>query len=717
MLCDGYFKDDDVILAWHAADRTAATYGYTKAVVSVKFRFRGLPAHASASPHEGRSALDAVELMSNGVNYMREHIKEDARIHYVITSGGDQPNVVPAETEVWYYIRANKHTDVEEYFEWVKDIAQGAATMTRTTLEAVQVDSDVHEVLPNRTLSEVIHENLELVGAPRFTPDEIAFARQTQQPLGRPFEKALSDTIEPLPDEPFQGAASTDVGDISWFVPVGQLGAASHTYGAPGHSWQVACLHRDEYWREGHDGGGKGSGWLGDRPVYDPGATRSRTCRLPEDTRTTHIRDAYSRGPSGTTDYSLTMPLEPGTTLGPYSVTAKIGEGGMGVGYQAQDPRLKRQVAIKLLPPDLTRDETAKQRFQQEAKAASHHRYRLGCEAVSHRFFRVVVLALLIRGLAAPAAVLAQAERQLPPLGNASVAVMPFSNITGDPNDAWIGAGIAETLMADLQRAHGFTVIDPEFVTGAMHAMGLTARTSNGEAALLAVARRVGAQRMITGGYQRLGDQIRITGRLVEVQTGVVARAAKVDGALGELFGLQDQIVAELVNGTSAKADLTSEPAPVSPPAVSTVAEPEPLPFEPVDSPSTGEAGGVATLSAMNAGGAALIAMIDGPPPPMAPEVMNRDGAGRATIRAIKLTEGIRLDGRLDEEIYHTVPPVTDFIQQIPIEGAPATEKTDASIMFDQRSAGLCLCEPLAARPHSPAPGSRQNQTEALAGC
>ena len=358
----------------------------------------------------------------------------------------------------------------------------------------------------------------------------------------------------------------------------------------------------------------------------------------------------------------------------------------MGVVYQAQDPRLKRQVAIKLLPPDLTRDETAKQRFQQEAKAASHHRYRLGCEAVSHRFFRVVVLALLIRGLAAPAAVLAQAERQLPPLGNASVAVMPFSNITGDPNDAWIGAGIAETLMADLQRAHGFTVIDPEFVTGAMHAMGLTARTSDGEAALLAVARRVGAQRMITGGYQRLGDQIRITGRLVEVQTGVVARAAKVDGALGELFGLQDQIVAELVNGTSAKADLTPEPAPVSPPAVSTVAEPEPLPFEPVDSPSTGEAGGVATLSAMNAGGAALIAMIDGPPPPMAPEVMNRDGAGRATIRAIKLTEGIRLDGRLDEEVYHTVPPVTDFIQQIPIEGAPATEKTDAWIMFDERN-------------------------------
>ena len=177
----------------------------------------------------------------------------------------------------------------------------------------------------------------------------------------------------------------------------------------------------------------------------------------------------------------------------------------MGVVYRAHDPRLDRQVAIKLLPPDLTRDETAKQRFLQEAKAASHHRYRRAREVVAHRFFRGVVLALLIRSLAAPAVVLAHAERQLPPSGNASVAVMPFSNVTGGPNDAWIGSGIASTLMADLQRADGFTAIDLEFVTGAMHVMGLTARTSNGDAALLAVARRVGAQWMIAGGYQRLG--------------------------------------------------------------------------------------------------------------------------------------------------------------------------------------------------------------------
>lgn len=242
MLREGLFKDCDVILSWHAGDRTAASYSYTKANVSVKFRFSGLPAHASTSPHEGRSALDAVELMNNGVNYMREHVREDARIHYVITNGGGQPNVVPPEAEVWYYIRANKHTDVEKTFEWITDIARGAAQMTRTTLSSVHVDADMHEVLPNRVLSEIIVKNLQFVGPPKFTDEEKAFAMKTQEPLGRKFDKALSEDVERLPERPFQGLASTDVGDISWFVPVGQLTAATHTFGAPGHSWQiVAC--------------------------------------------------------------------------------------------------------------------------------------------------------------------------------------------------------------------------------------------------------------------------------------------------------------------------------------------------------------------------------------------------------------------------------------------------------------------------------------------
>lgn len=242
MLREGLFKTDDAILSWHTGDRTAAAYGYSKAMVSVKFRFSGLPAHASVSPHAGRSALDAVELMSAGVNYMREHIEEDARIHYVITNGGGQPNVVPPEAEVWYYIRANKHQDVERYFKWVEAIARGAALMSRTELAAVQIDADAHEKLPNRTLSEVIHQNLEQIGAPQFSAQEKDFARQTQASLERKLDKALSETVEPLLEEPGQGLGSTDLGDISWFVPVGNLRVASYTYGAPGHSWQiVAC--------------------------------------------------------------------------------------------------------------------------------------------------------------------------------------------------------------------------------------------------------------------------------------------------------------------------------------------------------------------------------------------------------------------------------------------------------------------------------------------
>jgi aminobenzoyl-glutamate utilization protein B len=242
MLREGMFKDADVILSWHAADVTTPAYGYTKANVSVKFRFSGLPAHASASPHDGRSALDAVELMSVGVNYMREHVKEDTRIHYVITNGGGQPNVVPPDAEVWYYLRANKHADVEQYYTWLRDIAEGAARMTRTKLTTVQVDADMHEVLPNRALAEAIHKNLTMVGAPKFTEEEKAFAKQTQAPLGRTFDRSLSEVVEPMPAQPEQGVASTDVGDISWFVPVGQLTAATHTFGAPGHSWQVvAC--------------------------------------------------------------------------------------------------------------------------------------------------------------------------------------------------------------------------------------------------------------------------------------------------------------------------------------------------------------------------------------------------------------------------------------------------------------------------------------------
>ncbi len=241
MVRAGLFDDVDAVLAWHPDHRTKVTFASSKAAVSAKFTFRGLPAHASVSPHQGRSALDAVELMNIGANYLREHVREDARIHYVVTGGGGQPNVVPPEAQVWYYVRADSYADMERYWQRLNDVARGAALMTGATLE-VQVDTATHEVLPNRPLSRLIQRNLELVGPPQFTDADREFARRTQEDITPRPEKALADTIEPLPAQPEKNPGSTDVGDISWKVPTGQFTVATYTFGAAGHSWQiVAC--------------------------------------------------------------------------------------------------------------------------------------------------------------------------------------------------------------------------------------------------------------------------------------------------------------------------------------------------------------------------------------------------------------------------------------------------------------------------------------------
>ncbi|MEO1998147.1 MAG: amidohydrolase, partial [Planctomycetaceae bacterium] len=222
MLLAGEFRDLDVCLHWHPASRNEAWSGSSKALVSAKFHFAGTAAHAAGSPESGRSALDAVELMNVGVNYMREHVKEDARFHYVITNGGGAPNVVPATATVWYFVRADSHRDVEQYYAWIKDIAKGAALMTRTQL-AVQVDTDCHELIPNTPLSELLHQNLHAVGPPSHTDEEHAFARRLQQPLiqqfGSTFPLSIDNAIQSIARSSKPSKGSTDVGDISWYVP------------------------------------------------------------------------------------------------------------------------------------------------------------------------------------------------------------------------------------------------------------------------------------------------------------------------------------------------------------------------------------------------------------------------------------------------------------------------------------------------------------------
>lgn len=246
MTLDGVFDDLDICLHWHPGDKNNTYAGSSKALVSAKFTFDGTAAHASGSPEDGRSALDAVELMNVGVNFMREHLKEDARLHYVITNGGGAPNVVPPKATVWYFCRADRHEDVEYNFNWLKDIAAGAALMTRTKL-SVQVDTDCHEIIPNLALSRQLVKNMKLVGAPTFSQEEENFARQLQAPLvaqfGREYPLALDTRIHPVTQNPESSKGSTDVGDISWRVPTSGIRATCFVADAPGHSWQnVSCI-------------------------------------------------------------------------------------------------------------------------------------------------------------------------------------------------------------------------------------------------------------------------------------------------------------------------------------------------------------------------------------------------------------------------------------------------------------------------------------------
>ncbi|MCH7750041.1 MAG: hypothetical protein IH939_18300 [Acidobacteria bacterium] len=289
-------------------------------------------------------------------------------------------------------------------------------------------------------------------------------------------------------------------------------------------------------------------------------------------------------------------------------------------------------------------------------------------------------LTVLVAWLVAATPVTAQREVDRTPRDPAPgrLAILPFDNISGAPGDAWIGVGIAETLAAEFQGPAVFDVIGLERVWEAIRIADLDNTDSGAHATVLEIGRRLGARWVMHGGYQRLGDQLRITGRLVDVETGAIVRATKVDGAIEELFTLQDRLAAALINGTGRHAGRAAgRPGPRA-----AVADQDPAP-----SPVGGDPDAVSGIpSTLGISGVAVRGVIDGPPPPVPPEVITRDEQGRATIRAIKLRDAIQLDGQLDEQVYHTVPAITGFIQQVPDEGALATEKTEAWIMFDERN-------------------------------
>lgn len=247
MVRDGLFDDVDVALHWHPASKNSAALRTCLAVIRFRARYYGKAAHAAGSPHTGRSAMDGVELLNIGMNYLREHVIQQARIHYVVTNGGLRPNVVPDFAEVWYYIRAPKMTQAREIFERAKKVAEGAALMSETKHEIVEI-SGTYELLLNETLGKVMDKNLRMIGPPKFTPDEMEFAKQIRQSLGLAEDEDLetgdsgpiSQQIEEF--KTILGYGSTDVGDVSWAVPTVGLNVSTAARDIPGHSWSlVAC--------------------------------------------------------------------------------------------------------------------------------------------------------------------------------------------------------------------------------------------------------------------------------------------------------------------------------------------------------------------------------------------------------------------------------------------------------------------------------------------
>jgi aminobenzoyl-glutamate utilization protein B len=244
MVRAGLFRDVDVVLQWHPADRNQVINGGMLAVTSAKFLFHGVAAHAAAAPDRGRSALDAIMLMGNGIEFLREHVPSNTRIHYIITNGGVAPNVVPDTSELYLMARSPSSTTLEGIWARIQKIGQGAALMTETTLDVKIVSSDSN-IIPNDVLAKVAQKNLEEVGGFRYTAEEKHFAEDLQKslPPGAAGDLDSTATVAPLrPVDPNAPSASTDVGDVSWNVPTIGFVAATFVPGVAPHTWQAtAC--------------------------------------------------------------------------------------------------------------------------------------------------------------------------------------------------------------------------------------------------------------------------------------------------------------------------------------------------------------------------------------------------------------------------------------------------------------------------------------------
>ena len=258
MVRAGLFDGIDAVVSHHPDSINTATIGSSTAVNGVKFHYYGKTSHAAGSPEQGRSALDAIELMNVGVNYLREHVVQEARFHYVIEVGGGQPNVVPDYARSWYYIRAPQRDQLDSIYKRIIKIAEGAALMTETTLK-VEFVMGLYNLIPNRAIAETITVNMREIGAPKHTAEELEFAKKINAGLDRQVkiddmrrqkvpsweryaDMVMADDILDPFGEDYCGAGSTDVGDVSWVVPAVEYNTATYPLGSPAHSWQwVAC--------------------------------------------------------------------------------------------------------------------------------------------------------------------------------------------------------------------------------------------------------------------------------------------------------------------------------------------------------------------------------------------------------------------------------------------------------------------------------------------
>lgn len=295
----GLFGDVDAAFCWHPATMNVVMHMSSLANLHVHFKFAGRSAHAAAAPHLGRSALDAVELMNVGVNYLREHMIPEARVHYAVTNtGGFAPNVVQAEAEVNYLVRAPRSSQVAELFERVLDVARGAALMTGTKM-SYYYEGGASNLIPNAALAGKMQEFMSGLELPVYTEEEMAFAREifaaipeedkvsASRQTGRGVHESLSSKplagfVAPLMDKLPVMPASTDVGDVSWNVPTAQCGTATWAYATPIHAWQTVAQGKSSYAHKGMLLAGKAMACTAIAALLDPALVEQAKAELAE---------------------------------------------------------------------------------------------------------------------------------------------------------------------------------------------------------------------------------------------------------------------------------------------------------------------------------------------------------------------------------------------------------------------------------------------------